>query len=160
MNLNEVKGQIRNKLDSTRIELNKTVKTLPENKQNLKISSHEESWTILEVIKHLKASEQGMLRLMQGIKGGGEGVPLNFDLNRYNKSQVNKLENKSLNDVIKDMETNRIDLREFLTNLNEEDFAKKGRHATMKILTTEETFNLIANHEMNHLEKIKEAIDS
>ena len=149
------KEVLRKKLSDIRNDLLDTIKNLNAQDLNQRISSKNESWTIIDVLRHLFEAEKGMTTLMININKGSEGVPEDFDLNRYNKRSVQKLSEKSLDFLLNGFEENREKLFSLLSELSIEDLNKKGRHGTLLILTIEEIFNLIADHEKSHLEKIK-----
>jgi len=46
----------------------------------------------------------------------------------------------------------------FIDSLEESDWDKKGRHASLKIMTIEEVCHLIADHEALHLTGVREAL--
>ena len=152
------KEDIKTKLASIRSELIKTIEKISSEDLNKKVSFREGSWNILEVIKHLYEAEKGMILLMKGILQGGEGVPEDFDLNRYNRRSVEKIQDKTIEILLSDFNESRNKLNTLITGLTEEDLNKKGRHGTLKILTIEEILNLIGDHERSHLDKIKEVI--
>ncbi|MFX1514036.1 MAG: DinB family protein [Promethearchaeota archaeon] len=152
------KYELNNKLKVVREEVIETIKNFSKNDLEKKVFSHKESWTIFEVIKHLNSSENGMIRLMQNILQGGEGVPEDFDLKRYNKRQVEKQVDISYEELLQNLEKNRKDLLQFMDTLEGEDFQKKGRHGSLKTMTIEEIINKIADHETDHLMKIKKIL--
>ncbi|OLS25353.1 MAG: hypothetical protein HeimC3_15670 [Candidatus Heimdallarchaeota archaeon LC_3] len=156
--LEEKKNQIREKLSYTRGELINTIKNLTVETLNKKNSNKDESWTIIEALRHLFEAERGMISLMMNINKGSEGVPEDFDLNRYNKRSVQKLAEKNLDLLLDGFKENRIRLFEFLTKISLTELAKKGRHGSLLILTIEQIFNLIGDHEQGHLNKIKSEI--
>ena len=158
ISLEEKKSQIQDKLLKIREDLISTIKNLSVTTLNKKISTKNESWTIIEIVRHLFEAEKGMTTLMMNINNGGEGVPENFDLNRYNKRSVEKLVEKNLEILLSGFSENRTRLFDFLLTISAEDIAKKGRHGNLRILTIEEIFNLIGDHEQSHLNKIKKEI--
>ncbi len=158
MDIQRKKADLRNKLAVTREEVIASIKNLSKNDLEKKISSLQESWTILEVMKHLNSAENGMIRLMQMIKEGGGGVPEDFDLDRYNKRQVEKQAELSFEETLLGLEKNRSMLLQFMDALEADDFQKKGRHGSLKVMTIEEIINRIADHENHHLTKIKDVL--
>lgn len=152
------KNTILENLSNIRNDLLQTIKNLPEDKQDLKVSSHDNSWTILDTIKHIYDSEDSMTKLMKVIQEGGEGVPENFDLNRWNRRIVEKMSEKSLDVLLDDLRESRERLKTFLEQLKEEDFNKKGRHGSKRILTIDQILDLIGSHEKSHLDKIKSSL--
>ena len=155
MDIEAKKKQIKNKLTESRENLLKAIKYLKNTNLTKKVSSQQEAWSVLEVVCHLDISERGMTTLIQQIQNNQEGVPADFDLNRYNKRSVSKISNKSLNELLSEMQTNRENLFKVIDDLKEEDWGKKGRHGSLRILSIEEILNTISDHEHDHLEKIK-----
>ena len=95
---------------------------------------------------------------MVQIKSGGEGVPPDFDLARWNQRVVNKLGDKDPQELLAGMADSRRALLGFIDSLEESDWDKKGRHASLKIMTIEEVCHLIADHEALHLTGVREAL--
>lgn len=158
MEFNEKKESIKTKLVSTREDLLETITNIPENSLNVKVSSHDGAWSVVEVIRHLVSAEYGQTRLIEEITEGNEGVPSDFDLNRYNKRQISKLNDTSISDLINKFNQNRTHLITVLDKLTGEDFGKQGRHASLHMLTIEQIFHVIADHEKGHLDKIRKAL--
>lgn len=113
------------------------------------------NWTASDVLRHLVGAERGMTQLMQKILTTGEGVPEDFDRERYNKRQVQKVQDKSPIELMTAMSENRTELLTFIDSLKEEDWDKSGRHGSLKIMTIEEICQTIANHELAHLDDIQ-----
>lgn len=159
----QAKKYLRSKLSESRNSIYNTIENLSANQLEKKISSNKNAWSIIQVIRHLVSAEYGQTKLIDLILEGGEGipgVPENFDLDRYNKSQVSKLSIKSLAELLTELKKNRIYLLRVLERLNIEDFKKKGRHASLHILSIEEILHVIADHETGHLRKIQNALDN
>ncbi len=115
-------------------------------------------WTVADLVRHLADAEQSMTRLMQLIRDGGEGVPADFDLNRWNNSRLAKNRHKSLAAALAEMETNRAALFAFIDSLSEADLEKAGRHGRGTIMTIDQICILIAGHDKLHLADIKRVI--
>jgi hypothetical protein len=115
-------------------------------------------WTVADLVRHLADAEQSMTRLMMVIRDGGEGVPTDFDLNRWNNSRLAKNRHKTPAEIMVEMETNRAALFQFIDSLTEADLEKAGRHGSMQILTIDQTCILIAGHDKLHTADIKRAV--
>jgi len=116
------------------------------------------AWSIADLLRHLTDAERGMTRLMEIIREGGEGVPADFDLSRWNKRVVEKLSDQAPADLLQTMTANRKKLQQFLTTIEPDDWQKKGRHGSGRILTIEQICHLIADHEASHIQDIRKAI--
>lgn len=115
-------------------------------------------WSALDIIKHLVNAEWGMTSLMMNIQSGKGGVPDNFDRSRYNNRSVSKLAGKTPTDLTDSLEQNRARLLAFINTLSDKDWGKKGRHASLNIYSIEEICHIIADHERDHIEDIKQAL--
>ena len=152
------KEVIQAKLSAIRDELNATVRALTPEQWSTKAYSEGSEWQVIDILRHVADSERGMTSLMIQIKGGGDGVPADFDLTRWNQRVVSKLADKGPQDLVDGMAQNRVALFAFIDELEDEDWGKKGRHASLKIMTIEEVCHLIADHEALHLAGIREAL--
>jgi len=154
----EKKQAIHDKLSDVRVNLLSLVKSLEEGQWKTKVFSEEADWTVLDLLRHVTDAEASMTSLMELIRKGGEGVPADFDLRRWNARRAEKTRKKTLIDLERELSTNRTRLLEFLESLEDADWAKSGRHGSLRILSIEETLNLIADHENSHLEDMRRAI--
>lgn len=115
-------------------------------------------WTVADLVRHLADAEQSMTRLMMLIRDGGEGVPPDFDLNRWNNSRLAKNRQKSPAETMAEMETGRTTLFGFIDSLSQTDLAKAGRHGRGTIMTIDQICILIAGHDKLHMGDIKSVI--
>lgn len=115
-------------------------------------------WKVIDILRHVTDSERGMTGLMVQIKGGGEGVPSDFDLARWNQRVVSKLGDKGPQELLAAMVENRAALFAFIDSLEDADWDRTGRHASLRIMSIEEVCHLIADHEQQHVAGIQEAI--
>lgn len=114
-------------------------------------------WRVLDILRHVVDSERGMTALMAQVQTGGAGVPDDFDLSRWNRRIVEKLQGKSLDDLMTAMAHNRVALFDFIDTLADEDWHKTGRHASGHVLSIEQVCRLIARHERGHTAEISAA---
>lgn len=115
-------------------------------------------WRVIDMLRHVADSERGMTALIVQVQNGGEGVPADFDLDRWNRRAVAKLAEKPPAELLEDMAANRTNLLAVINSLDEADWDKRGRHASLRILSIEEVCHLIADHEQLHAQMIKEAV--
>lgn len=156
ISLNEKKIAIKNELQASRQETLDFMDSLKEEDLNKPYGDRQDSWTIFEVLKHIFSAEDGMTKLMAGIRDGGKGVPEDFDLERYNRSRVAKLSGiNTLSELKELLAKSRSSLLRFLYKLTTEDFKKSGRHAIGKTFTIEQIFSICFNHELDHIKKLK-----
>ncbi|HEX6383581.1 MAG TPA: DinB family protein [Anaerolineae bacterium] len=86
------KEEIREELTSARQELLSLLRGLGEWQWAAPAFAHEEEdgWSVADVLRHLTSAERGMTATMKHICEGGEGVPPDFDLNRWNARTVGR----------------------------------------------------------------------
>jgi hypothetical protein len=115
-------------------------------------------WRVADLLRHLMSAERDMGRLIDNIRQGGEGASADFDLNRWNASRVARSRNKSVPELLAEMADNRLELLELLATTTDEELDRRGRHGSLRILSVEEIFALIADHERRHLRDIQRAV--
>jgi uncharacterized damage-inducible protein DinB len=111
-------------------------------------------WTVKQLAIHLMLSDKGQTRNIQSIAQGGEGVPADFDLQRYNKNSVEKRAEISVDEIRSALAASRAERDAWLDTLDDATLEKKGRHASMRILSIAEILDVMANHERTHAEDI------
>ena len=150
------KEAIQDKLTTVREETVRVLSGLTEEQWNAPVYSDEGAeWRVIDVVRHVADSERGMTALMAQVQGGGTGVPADFDLHRWNRRVVAESRDKGAGERLAGMAANRQALFAFMDTLAEDDWAKKGRHASLHILSIEQVCHLIADHEKAHIAEIR-----
>ena len=151
----EKREAIKQKLTTVRDETVRVLNGLTEEQWNTPVYSDEGAeWRVIDVVRHMADSERGMTALMAQVQAGGEGVSPDFDLTRWNRRVVAKLQDKGAADLLAGMAANREALFTFIDTLADDDWAKQGRHASQRILSIEQVCHLIADHEQAHIAEI------
>ncbi len=149
------KQAIKDKLTTVREETLHAVGAMTEEQWNRPVGDGEGGqWRAIDVLRHVTDSERGMTALMAQVQAGGEGVPADFDLERWNRRVVTKMQDKGVAELLADMGANRQALFAFIDTLADDDWAKKGRHASGRILSIEQVCHLIADHERAHVAEL------
>jgi uncharacterized protein (TIGR03083 family) len=152
------KTMIKDKLATARVGLLDVVDPFGDAEWATVVYSEEQEWTVADILRHLTGAEASMTRLIELIRDGGDGVPADFDLQRWNSRGVQKAGNKLPSQLIAEMSPNRARLIETIDSLQDDDWSKSGRHGSLRIMTIEQILNLIADHEMQHTQDIREAV--
>lgn len=121
-------------------------------------SEEEAPWTAKDVLAHLAVSEGGQLNVINGVLSGGDPVPADFDLARYNRGSVKKRAEKTVADHLHDIENSHTQVLAKLGEVTEADLDKTGRHARGDRLTIEQFFIRITEHRRQHAEGLKQAL--
>jgi hypothetical protein len=121
-------------------------------------SSEAVQWTVRDVIAHLADSDRGQLGQIQRLVKGEQTIPVDFDLDRWNKRAVQKRADKPVADLLADIEKAHADALHFLEGLSDADLDKAGRHPRGDEPTAEGFFSHMAQHRASHAAEIKAAI--
>ena len=147
------------KLAATRQTLLAVLENMPPDNWEKTLYSEGATWTASDVLRHLVSAQYGMIRLIQVIQEGGEGVPPDFDRDRYNQRSVEKARDKNPAQLIQQLQENRSWLLTILPTLVAEDWEKKGRHASGRFLTIAEIVAVIADHEQIHAHDLHQLVN-
>jgi uncharacterized protein (TIGR03083 family) len=154
----EKKDVIRDKLNQVRAELMAFVQTVTDEQWEAQVFAEGSAWTVADLFRHVVDSERGMTAQMVQFQEGKDPIPPDFDLSRWNARVVSKSKDKTPADLIADLATNRAQLLQFIAGLAPEDWAKSGRHASLRIMSIEQVCELIATHEAGHLQNMRSAL--
>ncbi len=140
------------RLADSRAALLALVNEMNESAWETAVFPHDEhtAWTVADLLRHLVEAERSMIRLMVNIRDGGSGASPDFDLDRWNASRVAKTQHKSPSQLLEELSNYRQELQQFITALQEDDWAKKGRHGSGQMMTIGEICAVIADHEAQH----------
>jgi len=121
-------------------------------------SEEDAPWKARDVLAHLAVSEPGQLGQLTRCLKGEVTVPDDFDLRRFNRRSVQKQAEKSVADLLKEIETAHAQVLAALDTASEADLDKTGRHARGDILTVEQFFIRITEHRREHAEELQKAV--
>ena len=155
-----IKAEIREKKIRVRQELMSVLQGLSEAEWETAVYTDGSRWTISDLLRHLVNAERGMTTLINQFLQGQDPVPADFDRERYNNRIVEKAKQKSPTELMAELVENEALFLETLAALTENDWQKKGRHASLHVLTIEEICHLIPDHEQAHLLDIQKALNT
>lgn len=154
------KDEIREKLSQARTTLLDYLQGLEAEQWATAVQSEDAQWTVADMVRHLASSEKGMINLIEQFQQGNDPVPADFDLARFNQRSVQKSQELTPADLLAALESNHTRLLQVIDGLSAEDWQKKGRHGSMRILTIEEVCHVIAGHDMTHLADMQKALSN
>ncbi len=152
------KRRIRDHLNHTREELLEVVGRLTPADWETPVQAEDRHWTTKQMMLHLATSETGQIATGKAIVSRQPTIPEDFDLNRYNNRQVEKNKDKQLPEILFGLAESRQKLLAFLDEVAEEDLDKRGRHARGDVLSLEQLFYRIGEHEAEHAAIIQKAL--
>lgn len=121
-------------------------------------SEEDAPWTARDVLAHLAVSEGGQLGQVTRLLTGGVTVPDDFDLARFNRRSVQKQAEKTVADLLAQLERDHAEVLAALDAVAEADLDKTGRHARGDTLNVEQFFHRITEHRRQHAEEIQRAV--
>jgi hypothetical protein len=159
MELSERKHLIHDHLIRTREELLEVIGRMQPGDWERPVQSEEGGWTIKQALLHLATSETGQIGTGKAIAAGQPTVPDDFDLSRYNKRQVEKNKDKQPPEILFGMAESHRKLLAFLDEVTAEDLDKRGKHARGDVITLEQLFYRIGEHEAEHTAEIAKVLE-
>lgn len=115
-------------------------------------------WTVRDVVAHLADAESGLLGQVQRLLAGKVTVPEDFDLDRWNRSAVRRSRNRSLAELIGQIETSHQKALVTLRSVDHASLDRAGRHSSGEVLTVEGFFRRMADHRREHTRDLKSAL--
>jgi len=118
----------------------------------------EAGWTIREVLAHLAGSQPTQPIVIRNILAGQPGPRPDFNLEYFNKRQVEKRQGKSPAELLAELAAGHADTLKLLDELSEADLDRPGNHPALGETTLEGIFQVIARHDQQHTEHIRRAL--
>jgi hypothetical protein len=103
-------------------------KSLPPEKLGLTVYQDGAAWTVQQVLAHFITIERSMQWLFNNMLSGGPGSPGDFDLERFNRTQPQKLDGLALNELIDQFRSVRRDTIAIVKGMSENDLDREGLH--------------------------------
>ncbi len=158
MELGERKHLIRDHLLHTREGLLDVIGQLETADWERPVQAVEGGWTVKQVLLHVATSEGGQLATGKAIAAGQPTVPDDFDLNRYNRRQLEKNQAKQPPEILFGMAESRQKVLAFLDEVSAEELDKRGKHGRGDVISLEQLFYRIGEHEVGHTAEIRKAL--
>jgi len=94
----------------------------------VQVYDDEPYWTVKQVLAHFITIEKSMQWLFNNILAGGPGSPEDFDVDRFNRTQPQKLDGLDLEALIRQYRTVRQATISIVREMSENDLDRQGRH--------------------------------
>ncbi len=116
-------------------------------------------WTAKQILAHFASIEGTMHWLFKDIQAGGAGSPPDFDLDRFNRTQVRKYDDLALEDLIQKFKSVRQETMAIVAEMTDSDLDREGRHAFHGHGKLERFIHWAYEHVDLHIEDIRKAVD-
>lgn len=118
------------------------------------------TWTIRNVLSHLVTSERGLLKLFERIRQGGEGVPEDFVIDRYNAAMQERTKAIPAQELLEQYKEVRASAIAWVAGLSEAELEITGRHPFLGMTTLREMIKMLYIHNLTHYRDMKKAIQA
>ena len=124
-----------------------------------RIYQEDTAWTVKLVLAHFITIEKSMQWLFNNILAGGPGSPKNFDIDRFNRTQPQKLAGRSFEELIRQLETVRAGSLSIVNDMPPEDLDRKVWHVFHAQVTLESFVRWAYDHVNIHIPDIRKRLD-
>ena len=152
------KAAIIEELETSAQETIAFYKSLSSQQLNTQVYRSEVSWNVRQVLAHFVTIEQSMQWLFNDILNGGPGSPEDFDVQRFNRSQPQKLDGLSLEQLIEKFEAVRLQTIQIVEGMTDSDLDRRGRHAFHGPGKLERFIRWAYEHARLHEDDMREAL--
>lgn len=115
-------------------------------------------WSVRRVLAHLVTIEKTMHWLFRNMLEGGPGSPDDFDVQRFNRSQPQKLDPLSLEELVERFRAVREETIALVDGMAETDLDRKGRHVFLGPGRLERFIRWAYEHARLHEEDVRQAL--
>ena len=156
--MTDKKTILRNKLTQNRTELETLLISLTPEQWQTPVIEEGDTWTVLTIASHLAENEKGMSIHIHKTRQGKETVSEGFNVHEWNAGVKKRISNPTSAELLDMMAQTRARTLDGLESILDEEWGLKGRHPTQGLITIEQYFETIANHDLEHLTQIKRAL--
>lgn len=156
--MNERSEFLSRRLESSRLKTMAFFQQISDAQWQTKIYTEGASWTLQQILAHNVMAEDSMLRLMQNIIAGGEGVREDFDLDAYNEYKVGKMDGMSPEELLLEFDKARQETIKAVSQFGEADLDKTGCHPWLGVACIEEIIKLMFRHNQIHIREIRSVL--
>jgi hypothetical protein len=118
---------------------------------DIQVYKQDAEWTLHHLLAHFVSAEIGRKELIINVSSGGEGAPGNFNIDRYNKQDVDRLSKESNSRLMELFFTERSSLETFVSSLDSEELERVGNDPFLGVVPLVEMIKLTYRHLQIHL---------
>src|SRR5260221_4422669 len=109
-------------LDQSRQKLKGVISRLQPDDWEKTIQDEDQKWTARQILSHLVSGQKGMFNNMVGINEGKERVSSDFDVNRWNRRNVEKSAERTPQELLAALDADQVELKRLINSLPDESF--------------------------------------
>ncbi len=130
------------------------------NRSEEQVYSEGAQWTLRQLAIHLMLADKGHIAMVQGIATGDEIIPPDYDLERFNARSVQKNADVTVDQVIMSLQHTHQEMLDWLHSAEDSVLDKEGLHASLRVMSIEQIFKVVAWHDGFHGDDIEKHLDS
>jgi hypothetical protein len=158
--MSERKDRLRAHMESRHAETWPVLQSLSAADMSVTVySDDDQTWTVKDLIGHLADGERGNLGQVQRLVAGGQTVPEDFDLDRWNRSAVRKSGRLQPEELLASVAEHYQLALEFLEGLDDDQLDLIGRHSSGEMLSAEGFLRRMVDHRAEHVADISQALE-
>ncbi len=115
-------------------------------------------WTVQALLAHIANAAEGMLQIAQAVARGGNPVPEDWDVDRWNQSQVRKHAAQPAAALISRIQTAHAGWIEFVEVVSDLELERMGRHPIGRTLSVKQMVQTHALHQVQHIRELAAAL--
>ena len=157
---NQAIDHLSRRLEAELEKVTEFFKGLADDAWRVEVYTEGSRWSVAQVLGHMITSERALRKLIITILEGGRGAPQDFDIDRFNESQMRKFEADPPADPLHVLAEERSQTLAYLAGLDPESLAMEGRHPYFGDVSVQKLFKWIYQHAHVHLREIQAALPS
>jgi uncharacterized protein (TIGR03083 family) len=131
---------------------------LPSSSWEAEIYTEGARWSVRQILAHFVVAERALRTLVERILAGGNGASEDFDIDRFNEAQVEKLEGETPASLLSAFQSERKRTLALLTSLDPSQITLKGRHPYFGMMTIQQLLKWAYQHAQVHLRDIRHTL--
>ncbi len=123
------------------------------------VFSEGNDWTVHTIVGHLIDSEKGMSIHVHKIRKGEETVPEGFDIDRWNAGVKQRVGTPTPDELLAGLKATRAKTLEMMATIKGDEWSLTGRHPSRGVITVEQYYKTMHEHELMHTTDMKQAVE-
>lgn len=120
------------------------------------IYPQQSDWSFHDLLAHFVSAEIGRKDLITNICAGGQGAPLDFEIDKFNQSEVARLAARSNQDLLHQFSQERADLCALVSAMSAQDLERLGNDPYLGEVALVEMIRLTYRHLQIHLRETRQ----
>lgn len=121
----------------------------------IQIFPERSQWNFHDLLAHFVSAEIGRLELIKDVCSGGKGVPSDFNIDSYNKREVERFSTVSNDELMERFRSERKKLSMTISSLSSEDLDKVGNDPFLGQVPLSEMIKLTYRHLQIHIREVR-----